>query len=90
MLTLQSSKSQIVYLLIVKVELDNYGYNVLTSATEIPFRTIWIIWMQIQNETRTSQAFIKTSLHQSSSNLVIFWKKKKITVGLIGHFINPS
>ena len=32
MLTLQSSKSRIVYLLIFKVKLDNYGYNVLLAS----------------------------------------------------------
>ena len=33
MLTLQSSKSQIVYLLIVKVKLDNYGYTGLCFSS---------------------------------------------------------
>ena len=39
MLTLQSSKSQIVYLRIMKVKLDNYGYNVQSDSRAQRVRT---------------------------------------------------
>ena len=40
MLTIQSSKSRIVYLLILKVKLDNYGYNVLLASQGVSFTEV--------------------------------------------------
>ena len=40
MLTLQSSKSRIVYLLIFKVKLNNYGYNVLLTSQGVSFTKV--------------------------------------------------
>ena len=41
MLTLQSSKSWIVYLLIVKVKFDNYGYNFVLFPKGLVQWSLW-------------------------------------------------
>ena len=60
------TQSQIVYLLIVKVKLDNYGYNVLMASQGISFGTTSFVRSQIVRPT-----FIRRHLPRPAKKLTV-------------------